>query len=158
VREVLARYPDVAPHRQAHEVQRRLITRSIEDVIAHSQANILAAGVQSAEDVRMAGRTLVSFSPQTAEAEQGLKAFLMKRVYRHEAVMVPVRQSEELVAALFERYMQTRDLPGSWGIAAAAAPDAAALARVVADYIAGMTDPYAIDQYARLFDARPDFR
>jgi dGTPase len=158
VREVLARYPEVAPHRQAHEVQRRLITRSIEDVIAHSQANILAAGVQSAEDVRMAGRTLVGFSPQTAEAEQGLKAFLMKRVYRHEAVMVPVRQSEELVAALFERYMQTRDLPGSWGIAAAAAPDAAALARVVADYIAGMTDPYAIDQYARLFDARPDFR
>lgn len=158
VRDVLARYPDIAPKRQAHEVQRRLITSSIEDVIATTSANIAASGVASAEDVRNAGRTLVTFSPASAEAEQGLKAFLFERVYRHEAVMVPVRQSETVVSDLFARYMSSHDLPGRWGASAAAAADQHALARMVADFIAGMTDPYALDEYARLFDARPEFR
>jgi dGTPase len=158
VREVLELYPDVAAKRQAHEIQRRLITRAIEDVIATTQANIAAAGVTSVEDVRTAGRTLVTFSADAAVAERGLKAFLFERVYRHEAVMVPVRHSETVVTGLFTRYMASRDLPGRWGTAAAAAPDDAALARIVADFIAGMTDPYALDEYARLFDARPEFR
>ena len=158
VAEVLARYPDIAPKRQAHEVQRRLITRAIEDVIATSTANIAAADVGSAEDVRNAGRMLVTFSPAAAEAERGLKAFLFDRVYRHETVMGPVRQSERVVTDLFARYMQTRDLPGRWGVAAAEASDDSGLARIVADFIAGMTDPYALDEYQRLFDARPDFR
>lgn len=157
VREVLQLYPDVAPKRQAHEVQRRLITRTIEDVIATTEANITASRVTSAEDVRNAGRTLVSFSQATADGERGLKAFLFERVYRHEAVMVPVRQSEQVVTELFARFLVTRDLPGRWGIAAAAAGDDQHLARIIADFIAGMTDPYALDQYARLFDARPEF-
>jgi dGTPase len=158
VREVLERYPDVAPKRQAHEVQRRLITRAIEDVIATTTGNIAAAGVKTAEDVRNAGRTLVTFSPSAAEAERGLKAFLFERVYRHETVMVPVRQSERVVTDLFDRYLATSDLPGRWGAAAKAASDATHLARIIADFIAGMTDPYALDEYQRLFDARPDFR
>ncbi|KFC69982.1 Deoxyguanosinetriphosphate triphosphohydrolase-like protein [Devosia sp. LC5] len=158
VREVLARYPDIAPNRQAHEVQRRLITRSIEDVIATTAANIAAAGITSVEDVRNAGKTLLTFSPATAEAERGLKQFLFERVYRHESVMAPVRQSEAVVTDLFARYMQTRDMPGRWGTAAANASNDNALARIVADFIAGMTDPYALDEYARLFDARVDFR
>ncbi|KQX42894.1 deoxyguanosinetriphosphate triphosphohydrolase [Devosia sp. Root436] len=158
VREVLARYPDIAPKRQAHEVQRRLITRGIEDVISTTAANIRVSSVASAEAVRQAGRTLVTFSPSAAAAEHGLKSFLFERVYRHETVMRPVRQSETVVTALFARYMEARDLPGRWGIAAAAAPDDSSLARIVADFIAGMTDPYALDEYQRLFDARPDFR
>ena len=158
VREVLELYPDTAPKRQAHEVQRRLITRSIEDVIGTTQANIVESGVTSAEDVRNAGRTLLAFSPATAEAERGLKTFLFDRVYRHEAVMVPVRQSEAVVTDLFARYLATRDLPGRWGVAAHAAPSDTARARVIADFIAGMTDPYALDEYTRLFDARPEFR
>jgi dGTPase len=158
VREVLALYPDVAPKRQAHEIQRRLITRSIEDVIATSASNIANSGIQSADEAREAGRTLVGFSPDTAAAEKGLKQFLFDRVYRHDTVMAPVRQSQAVVSALFERYMATRDLPGRWGKAAAAAASGEALARIVADFIAGMTDPYALDEYARLFDARPEFR
>ncbi len=158
VREVLALYPDVAPKRQAHEVQRRLITRSIEDVIATTSANIAASAVVTPDDVRHAGRTLVSFSPETAEAERGLKRFLFDRVYRHESVMVPVREGEAIVGSLFDRYVATRDLPGRWGIAASIESSPDALARIAADFIAGMTDPYAIDEYARLFDARPEFR
>ncbi|ODT81097.1 MAG: deoxyguanosinetriphosphate triphosphohydrolase [Pelagibacterium sp. SCN 64-44] len=157
VREVLERYPDVAPHRQAHEVQRRLITRSIEDVIATTSANIAAAGVRSAEDVRRAGQTLVTFSPPLAEAERGLKAFLFARVYRHEAVMGPVRESEAVVQRLFARYLQSADMPGRWGEAGRAV-QGAARARIAADFIAGMTDSYALDEHQRLFDARPEFR
>ena len=156
VREVLTLYPEAPSKRQAHEVQRRLITRSIEDVITTTTANISEAGVQSPEDVRTAGRTLVTFSPKTAEAERGLKAFLFAEVYRHETVMQPVHQSEAVVTELFARYMATGDLPGRWGIAAQAAPNPTSRARIVCDFIAGMTDPYAFDEYARLFDARPE--
>ncbi|WP_173087554.1 deoxyguanosinetriphosphate triphosphohydrolase [Devosia sp. 1635] len=158
VAEVRARYPEVSPKRQAHEVQRRLITSSIEDVIAASSANIATAGIETAEDVRHAGTTLVHFSRAMATQVQGLKQFLFEQVYRHPSVMAPVRQSQDVVAALFDHYLATRDLPERWGTLAAAAPTQDDLARVTADFIAGMTDPYALDEYARLFDARPEFR
>lgn len=157
VAEVLARYPAVSPKRQAHEVQRRMITRMVENVITTSAANITAAGVATVEDVRLAGKTLVTFSAPTAEAEQGLKQFLFSRVYRHEAVMVPVRESEALVERLFAHYMENPDMPGRWGEAGRAVT-AGRRARIVADFIAGMTDPYALDEHQRLFDARPEFR
>ncbi len=157
VEEVLALYPDAGAKRQTHEVQRRMITRAVEDVIATSTSRIEAAGVRSAEDVRMAGRTLVGFSDETAMAEKGLKAFLFARVYRHEAVMEPVRESEAVVENLFGEYMDRADLPGRWGERAREV-DGPARARIVADFIAGMTDPYACDEHERLFDARPEFR
>jgi dGTPase len=89
-----------------------------------------------------------------AEAEQGLKRFLFGRVYRSETVMAPVRASEAIVAGLFERYMAGADLPGRWQDAIELAPDDADRARIIADFIAGMTDPYATEQYARLFDGK----
>ena len=154
VSEVRARWPEIAPNRQAHEVQRRLITRCIEDVIATAEAEIAAVAPKSADDVRHAGRALVHFSAATATAEHGLKDFLFGRVYRSETVMAPVRASQEMMAALFDRYMATADMPGRWGEAARKAADDAGRARVIADFIAGMTDPYAEDEYARLFDGK----
>ncbi|RYE59876.1 MAG: dNTP triphosphohydrolase, partial [Hyphomicrobiales bacterium] len=158
VREVQALYPNVGPKRQTHEVQRRMITRAIEDVIANSAENIRSSGVKSAEDVRMAGRTLIAFSPAVAEAEKGLKSVLYKRVYRNEAVMQPVRESEAVIERLFATYMETANMPGRWGEAAQSATDKNQRARIAADFIAGMTDPYALDEHQRLFDARPEFR
>jgi dGTPase len=155
---VLQRWPGIDESRQAHEVQRRLITAGIEDVITTSEAAIAAAGPANAASVRRAGRTLIAFSPEMTAAEHGLKAFLFGHVYRSERVMVPVRTSEAVVAALFDRYFATGDLPGHWGEAVRAAPDDGARARLIADFIAGMTDPYALDEYARLFDARVEFR
>jgi len=157
VEEVLERYPDIATKRQTHEVQRRMITRAVENVIATGLENISAAGVNSPEDVRLAGRTLVQFSPTMASDEKALKSFLFARVYRHEDVMVPVRESEAVVERLFSSYMANADMPGRWGEAGRAV-DGADRARIVADFIAGMTDPYALDEHQRLFDARPDFR
>jgi dGTPase len=153
VREVLGRWPGIERSRQAHEVQRRLITQGIEDVIGTTNAAIAKAAPQSADDVRHAGETLVRFSSATAEAEQGLKRFLFDNVYRNEVVMAPVRQSQTVVAELFDHYMATLDLPGRWGKAVRAAASVAGRARIVCDFIAGMTDPYALEQHARLFDA-----
>ena len=157
VAEVLALYPGIAAKRQTHEVQRRMITRAVEDVIQTSAGNIAASGVVSTEDVRLAGKTLVTFSPAVAAAEKGLKQFLFARVYRHESVMAPVLESEAVVERLFAHYMAGADMPGRWGEAGRAV-DGLHRARIVADFIAGMTDPYALDEYQRLFDARPDFR
>jgi dGTPase len=136
-------------------VQRRLITRCIEDVIATSEAAITTAGVGSVEEVRAAGRTLIRFSPEIAEAEQGLKRYLFDHVYRNEAVMAPVRHSQEVVGGLFDHYLATLDMPGRWGRRAKGTAEEAGRARVVCDFIAGMTDPYALEQHARLFDGRP---
>ena len=156
--EVMARWPDIGRSRQAHEVQRRLITHSIEDVIATSAAAIAAAAPDSADAVRQDGRTLIRFSPELAEAEQGLKRFLFDNVYRSEAVMAPVRQSQEVVSDLFDHYLARCDLPGHWGEAVLQATDEAAAARIVCDFVAGMTDPYALEQHARLFDAAERLR
>lgn len=153
VRDVLARWPDLERSRQAHEVQRRLITQSIEDVIATSSAAIATVAPTSVDEVRQAGQTLIRFSAETAEAVQGLKRFLFENVYRSETVMEPVRQSQAVVAELFDHYMSTLDLPGRWGSAARAAANDAERARIICDFIAGMTDPYALDQHARRFDA-----
>jgi len=158
VQEVQKLHPTIDAKRQSHEVQRRMITRAIEDVIQQGGENIRSSGVQSAEDVRMSGKTLVCFSSGTAEAEKGLKAFLFARVYRNEAVMGPVRESEAVVDRLFARYMETSDMPGRWGEASRAVTSDTERARIVADFIAGMTDPYALDEFERLFDARPEFR
>jgi dGTPase len=152
VREVLGRWPDVERSRQAHEVQRRLITRAIEDVIATAEAELAEIAPISADDVRHAGRTLIHFSPETAAAEQGLKAFMYERVYRSEPVMGPVRRSEAMIGDLFERYFTTSDMPGRWGAAARGAASELERARLIADFIAGMTDPYAEAEHARLFD------
>ncbi|MDP1731162.1 MAG: deoxyguanosinetriphosphate triphosphohydrolase [Devosia sp.] len=153
VRDVLSRWPDIERSRQAHEVQRRLITQSIEDVITTSNAAIAAAGPQSADDVRHAGRTLIQFSGEIADAEQGLKRFLFDNVYRSEAVMAPVRKSQAVVGELFDHYQTMLDLPGRWGNAVRAAASETQRARIICDFIAGMTDPYALEQHARLFDA-----
>jgi dGTPase len=154
VEEVLARWPDIEPSRQAHEVQRRLITLSVEDVIGEAGRLIGEAAPRSADEVRLAGRTLIRFSPEVAGAEQGLKRFLFDNVYRHPAVMEPVRRSQEVVGDLFDHYLASADMPGRWGEAVRAAPDEAGRARIVCDFVAGMTDPYALEQHARLFDGR----
>ena len=90
---------------------------------------------------------------ETAEPERGLKAFMFEHVYRSEAVLAPIRRSQQIVADLFDRYMETADMPGRWR-AAALDGGGAARARVVADFIAGMTDPYAEAEHARLFDGK----
>ncbi|MBN13794.1 MAG: deoxyguanosinetriphosphate triphosphohydrolase [Pelagibacterium sp.] len=157
-REVVDMWPGLERGRQIHEVQRRLITRTIEAVIAESAERLIAADPQSADDVRYAGRALIGFPTEMAEDETELKAFMFAKVYRDARVMGPVRESEAVVGRLFDAYIADGDMPGRWGLAHSAARSEAARARIVCDFVAGMTDPFALDEHARLFDERPEFR
>jgi len=161
--EIARTHPGLDPARGAHELVRRLITRMIEDVLAESARRLDAIGAKSvadvsAADVRDAGSPVVAFSPAMAATDAAIKAFLLPRMYRHERVMRIMREAEELVANLFARYSAApHDLPEEWrhGLDGA---DPGQRARHIADFIAGMTDRFALMEHARLFDSTPELR
>ena len=153
---ILDAFPALEPARVVHELVRRIITEMIRDVLEETAGAIAEKGVESSADVRRAGETLVRFSPDMARAEAALKRFLYERVYRSDPVMRRVRIAEALVADLFEALFADPTLmPDDWG-RGLDDEDAFARARRVADYIAGMTDRYAVSEHERLFDATPE--
>ncbi len=126
------------------------------DVLLETTRRIDDAGVDSREAVRRAGKPLVGFSPALARSEAALKRFLMANVYRNDAVMRPVKLAEALVADLFEALFEDpARMPEEWA-EGLERHDAFGVARRVADYIAGMTDRYAVAEHQRLFDDTPD--
>jgi len=144
----------IEPARRAHELVRRLITRMIEDVIGHSEHLIGQCAPRSVEDIRRVGAPVVAFSPVMAAADRAIKAFLFPRVYRHPRIVRIMSDAQAVVTDLFARYMAApHDLP--WRDASA---DAAMRARQIADFIAGMTDRYALSEHARLFDSTLELR
>ena len=149
-------HPGVAGPRLINEVVRRVITRMIEDVIGESLRRIASARPTSIADIRHLGRPLVGFSSEMAAADRAVKAHLKHHVYRHERVMTVMRSAEQVVERLFERYLSDEaTLPDEWR----PSPDDAdppRRARRIADFLAGMTDRYALREHKRLFDAWPD--
>ncbi len=149
-------HPGVSGPRQINEIVRRVITRMIEDVIAESLRRIDAAAPASAEAVRRLGHPLIGFSGGLAAADTAVKAHLKQHVYRHERVMSVMRAAERVVERLFERYVgDPAALPDDWRPRAEDA-DPVRRARRIADFLAGMTDRYALREHKRLFDAWPD--
>nr|WP_245319124.1 deoxyguanosinetriphosphate triphosphohydrolase [Consotaella salsifontis] len=156
--EVEARYPGLERPRLINEIMRRHITRMVEDVIATTSAELSRLTPASADDVRRAGQTLLHFSPEMEAAQRQTRVFLFEHVYRHETVMRVMRQAEAVVSDLFDRYLAApEEMPAEWcGMGTTLGP--ARLARRVADYLAGMTDTYALAEHRRLFDHTPDMR
>ena len=153
---VRARYPTLDPVRSGHELMRRQITAMVEDVIARASALLLEIGPDSADAVRRAGRAFVAFSPEMAAAEKQLKAFLYANLYRHPEVMAVRAGAEQIVRDLFDVYFADPSaMPEGWRDVLARAEDRVK-ARHVADFLAGMTDTYAIKEHRRLFDHTPD--
>jgi dGTPase len=149
-------FPHLEPARQGHELVRRVISAMIQDVLFETAGRIEAAGVSSPEGVREARKQLVGFSAGFAVAERALKAFLFDRVYRHEEVMRPVRAAERTVLELFGSYFEEpQRMPVEWNRDLDKA-DAFPTARRAADYIAGMTDRYALAEHSRMFDHTPE--
>lgn len=158
LREIEAAHPRLDAARRAHELIRRLITRMIEDVVAQSLRRVVELEPESAEDVREAGQPLVGFSATMAEADRAIKGFLFPRLYRHARIMRIMGEAEEVVSRLFGRFIEApRDLPPEW-IGGRGPADRAGVALQIADYIAGMTDRYAINEHARLFGSTPELR
>jgi dGTPase len=153
---VREKYPGLDPVRTGHELMRRQITRMVEDVIVTTHANLARTDPQSADDVRGAGETMVVFSAEMAAAEKELKAFLYQHLYRHEEVMRVRAEAEFMVKQLFDVYFaDPRAMPDGWREGLDRAEDRIK-ARHVADFLAGMTDTYAIKEHQRLFDHTPD--
>jgi dGTPase len=154
--EVDHKYPGLEETRRIHEIVRRSITRMVEDVIQEGVRNISELDPQSVEDVRSAGKCLVGFSPAMTAAEKEVKRFLFARVYRHEDVLSVRRLVARVVRDLFARLLAEPDLmPAPWDKGLESI-DETSRARRVCDYIAGMTDRYAIEEHRRLFDDTPD--
>ncbi|AHB48576.1 deoxyguanosinetriphosphate triphosphohydrolase [Hyphomicrobium nitrativorans NL23] len=144
--------------RLTYEVTRRMITRLIHDVVQESRRRLAALDPATPTDVMAAPQVTVAFSERVAGDLASLKAFLMERVYRSRRVMGVMEEAEAVVARLFARYLADEGaLPGGWRAAQAGLADRAR-ARVIADFVAGMTDRYAIAEHARLFDAAPELR
>jgi dGTPase len=144
--------------RRGHETVRRLITNMIEDVIAESRRRLAALKPCSAADIRNADAPVVAFSPAMAEADSAIKGFLYPRMYRAPRVIGVMNDAEKILRDLFGHYnANIGDLPAEWreGIARAGA---SARARRVGDYIAGMTDRYALVEHGRYFRHTPELR
>ncbi len=153
---VRGRYPGLDPVRTGHELVRRQITVMVEDVIAEAGRRIALAAPKSVEDVHAQSAALVGFSEAMRAEEIALKRFLYKNLYFHDSVVVVRRAADQILRDLFDAcFADPAVMPAEWR-AGCEALDAAGRARRVADYLAGMTDNYAVREHRRLFDHTPD--
>ena len=154
--EVLAKYPKLAGRRLVFEILRRMINRLVTDLIDASASRLRDSGVGSIADVRAHSKPLIGFSDATRELNYELKAFLREHVYRHYKVRRMTSKARRVVGALFDAFFNDPGLMPNehedTGARLELAQGTAGRARAVADYIAGMTDRYAILEHRRLFD------
>ncbi len=146
--------------RVIYEVSRRMITLMIGDVVRETRRRLAALAPADANDIRAAAQATVAFSPAVATDITALRAFLFERVYRHERVARVMAGAEQIVTDLFARYRDPDDpagLPLAW-VEIMRPLDERGQARVAADYLAGQTDRYALDEHHRLFKATPELR
>lgn len=156
---VIIKYPSLTLRRIIHEVIRRMINRQVTDLVDTSRERITAAGLSNVNDVRMTSGPLIGFSDAMKEMNLELKRFLRTQLYQHYKVRRMTRKADRVVSTLFNTFVDDPQL---------LAPEyqqkvslleqengIAGRARVVADYVAGMTDRFAISEYERLFDLSP---
>ncbi|MEL6600682.1 MAG: deoxyguanosinetriphosphate triphosphohydrolase [Pseudomonadota bacterium] len=151
--EVDRRWPDLEHARRLHEGLRRVFGVMVEDVIAASKNEIARAAPTRPEDVRAHGRQIIRFSESVWDDLQQIRDFLFERMYRHWSVRRMRRKAHQVVIDLFTEFMEDPGmLPDHWREAAMHARSENLRARVISDYIAGMTDRYALQEHRRLTD------
>ena len=149
--EVDAKYPDLGSYRRRHEALRRVFGVMVSDVILESRRLITALDPKRVEDIRAAGAPVVQFSPALWADLNEIREFLFARMYRAPSVVEMREKVTGVVRDLFPLFLAHPDqLPHHWRGDVAKAVDETALARVVADYIAGMTDRFALQEHERL--------
>lgn len=146
--EVDALYPDLDGERRRHEALRRVFGVLVEDVISESQRRLANASPVSVEEVRNLGVPLVQFSDEVWQGLTEIREYLFKNMYRAESVKRMRKKTARVVTELFEAFMANPELlPDNWG---RVPDDETAQARIISDYIAGMTDRYALDRHEQL--------
>ena len=152
-RAVNDRYPDLEDRRLIYEIIRRMIDTVVTDLIDSSRRNIVTAGPESIDDVRSLDHRLVGLSPDIEAEHLSLKRFLHEHLYSHEQKLEMTRHVQDVLRSLFAIYMDDlQAMPEEFSQRAADLDDSGR-ARVVADYIAGMTDRYALKEHERLTSA-----
>jgi dGTPase len=150
--EVAQHYPKLEESRLIHEAIRRMIDRMVGDAIAETGARLADSGARAADDIRALAGPVAGFSEEMRRNATALKAFLFEHMYRHYRVNRMSLKAHRVVRDLFQAFLADPDcLPGEWRLLAAGA-GSAQTARTVADYLAGMTDRFALDEHRRLFD------
>jgi dGTPase len=150
--EVDRAYPGLESIRRRHEALRRVFGVMVGDVIDTSRALLSASGAQSVEDIRANGAPVVQFSPAVWADLKVIRAFLFTRMYRAPSVIVMREDVTRVVRDLFPYYLgNTGCLPARWQEEIAAAGGEIGVARIVSDYLSGMTDRFALQEHARLF-------
>jgi dGTPase len=153
---VRGRYPNLDAVRTGHELVRRQITIMVEDVIAEAQRRLAEARPQSIADIHDQSQSLVAFSPTMRDEEKVLKRFLFKNLYFHNSVVLRRQAADKIVQDLFDAcFADPSIMPPEWQ-SGCEALDIPSRARRVADYLAGMTDNFAVREHRRLFDHTPD--
>ena len=155
---IARRYPALDDDRRGAELVRELISYLIGAVVSEARRRLEAAKPQSADDVRNHGEVLIAFPPDVAQAEAEIKAFLKLRMYRHPRVMRVMGEAEQILFDLFARYQRRpADLPAEW-VEGTERESETGRARRIGNFIAGMTDRFALTEHQRLFDSTPDLR
>jgi dGTPase len=151
--EIDRQWPGLDAGRKGHEIMRRVITRLVEDVASESERRLVELSPACSDDIRAADHAVVAFSEETAGQERALKTFMFHKVYRHQHVNTLREAAGKIISDLFARYMADPAAMQAEPLA-----DDMRHARRVADYIAGMTDRFAISEHKRLFDVTPALR
>jgi dGTPase len=149
---VASHYPRIEEPRLIHESIRRLVDRMANDLIGETGRRLADSGVGSVDEVRALSAPVVGFSDEMRRNDRALKEFLFERMYRHYRVNRMSSKAHRVVRDLFTLYLAEPEcLPSEWR-GAAAGPGDPQTARVAGDYLAGMTDRFALDEHHRLFD------
>ena len=144
-------YPGLDKMRRRHEALRRVFGRMVEDVIAVAQGRLEASQPKSVDDIRMMGMTIIRFSKPLFQELKAIRSFLFTRMYRAPSVVVMRAEVTQVVNGLFPLYLARPDLlPAEWRADIEAAKGDVELARIVADYVSGMTDRFALQEGQRL--------
>ena len=145
-------YPGLDPYRRRHEALRRVFGVMVEDVIAVAQNRLQTSDPQSAQAIREMDGPIIRFSKPLYQNLKTIKSFLFHRMYRAPSVVEERRRVTAMIDDLFPLFLDSPEqLPEEWQAYVARAKDRTALARVVLDYVAGMTDRFAIQEHERLF-------
>jgi len=160
IAEIARQYPDLDDVRRGAELVRELISYLIGAVVTEARRRLDIIRPKSVDDVRSLGDVLITFPPEVAQAEAEIKAFLKLRMYRHPRVMRVMGEAEQILFDLFARYQQSPgDLPAEW-LSRDGGDHETETERIrrIGNFIAGMTDRFAITEHQRLFDSTPDLR
>lgn len=152
IKDVRASNPMLSPQRHSHEVIRGMINRMVGDVLDTARANISIHRLDSPETVRHLGQQVVHFSPEMDVVNKSIKSFLFKHMYRHYKVNRMTSKARRVVTELFQFFhAEPTCLPNVW-YAQTDGKETQRTAEVICDFIAGMTDRFALEEHARIFD------